>query len=171
MKCNECDFETDNGKIMSNHKRWKHKNISFSEEGLLQIKETSSKRFGKKERNFVCQKCGKEFVKIMTENTFLETKKFFCSRSCANSRDWNEEKRKRHSKIFLKEDSIINRKCEFCEKTYNTKYKNSKFCSRKCKGIASQINSDDLVSYRKSHTDFLIPKTYLLFVVFFLFLF
>jgi hypothetical protein len=36
--CEICGFETENGKVMSNHKRWKHSGVTFSKEGFEKLK-------------------------------------------------------------------------------------------------------------------------------------
>lgn len=61
-----------------------------------------------------CQNCGKEF------NTFECRKQKFCGSDC-----WYEYNKKKHEEKSKK-------KCPMCDKEFVPKYKEQKFCSRKC---------------------------------------
>lgn len=51
-----------------------------------------------KERKLICKKCGKEYILVLTDKQFDESKySKFCSRSCANSRQHSEETKKKIS--------------------------------------------------------------------------
>lgn len=82
--CEICGFQTDNGKIMSNHKRWKH----ISPKGSENYKETTKKlsqkgkeRYGVQDRPAVCPECGKEFMSHYMKKGMW---KKYCSATCAN---------------------------------------------------------------------------------------
>ena len=53
--CDICGFETENGRVMSNHKRWKHSGVRFSDEALQRLHERKKKRIV---REVVCASCG-----------------------------------------------------------------------------------------------------------------
>ena len=143
-KCDECDFETENGKTMSNHKRWKHRKISFSEEGFKSLR---SKKVERITKDCICEKCGKHFEKTLTESGWKRIKNNFCSRSCANTRTLSEETKKKISDSIkisekFKIASINNRinkdrplrvnehkKCPICGKDF---YSSHKTCSLSC---------------------------------------
>jgi len=114
MKCDKCDFETSTGKIMSNHKRWKHSGISFSDEARNNI------QFFKKSKEITktctCQKCGKIFILTLKLGEWNKKNKhgYYCSRSCANSRI----KQKKEKKI-----------CEVCHSEFVYSKTNQRTCS------------------------------------------
>lgn len=82
--CEVCGFQTNNGKIMSNHKRWKHISPNGSDKFLetsKKISEKAKERYGTQEKEAICPECGKKFVSYyMGKNIW----KKYCSRSCAN---------------------------------------------------------------------------------------
>lgn len=81
-----------------------------------------------------CPKCGKEFNCISSKHG---GKNKFCSRSCANSRTWNEEKRARHSITAkshpkYKPPKFEERICP-CGKSFLVRpFKKYKHCSYEC---------------------------------------
>lgn len=79
--CEVCGFQTDNGKIMSNHKRWKHIFPKGSKKYLETIKKLSekSKKFLPKEAQ--CPECGKKFISNYMDHGQY---KKYCSAFCAN---------------------------------------------------------------------------------------
>lgn len=91
-----------------------------------------------------CQKCGKQFQLQMTEYIYnIESYRHYCSRSCANSRNWSEQDKLKKS-IAVKNSElakIANRKkslqevskiCPICQKQFYTKRVNQVYCSRTC---------------------------------------
>jgi len=59
--------------------------------------------------NCICEKCGNEYQIILTESQFKKKKHFFCSKSCANSRQMTEELKDKISKgvqKFLKSNEL-----------------------------------------------------------------
>jgi hypothetical protein len=105
VECEECGEFFENGRVKSNHVRWKHRG-SYSKEGLESIKEKLAIRNNKKygdliEEEVFCNKCHK---KIIIKHRDKKKEKYFCSRNCANSRDMKnilteESKRKISDKI------------------------------------------------------------------------
>lgn len=87
--CSICGFTTNNGKVMSNHKRWKHLMNKSSEEYQLyceKLRRSAHKYVSIKYVDTFCKECGKLFKG--QEKTNLKTGKIslktqFCSKSCA----------------------------------------------------------------------------------------
>lgn len=84
--CEICGFQTENGKVMSNHKRWKH----ITPVGSVAYKETQHKISKSKTKDRVseertCPECGNNFI-VYGTRTFLDGKKSrrYCSPYCAN---------------------------------------------------------------------------------------
>jgi hypothetical protein len=101
--CEICGEKFKNGRIKSNHVRWKHKDNSkyLSKLHNSAIKREERKHGGKfKEFNVICAnpKCKKEFKIKERENSFPKKKKYFCSISCANIRSYDKKTRIRISK-------------------------------------------------------------------------
>lgn len=83
--CEICGFQTLNGRIMSNHKRWQH----ITPKGSEKYAETQLKlRVARRERLEVkvnCKECGKEFALTLTEARLKSGKyRHFCSSVCAH---------------------------------------------------------------------------------------
>lgn len=113
----------------------KIKNLSTKE-----VREKATQTRKNKWKTFVvkCFICNKE-IEIKEFNVNKPKKeKYYCSRSCANTRQFSEESNKKRSES-LKRETIHKWKephiciCENCKKEYVTIYKNIKFCSRVCK--------------------------------------
>lgn len=82
--CEICGFQTDNGKIMSNHKRWKHISPKGSEscnKTLEKLSQKGKERCGVQDRPAVCPECGKEFMSHYMKKGMW---KKYCSATCAN---------------------------------------------------------------------------------------
>lgn len=82
--CEICGFQTDNGKVMSNHKRWKHispKNSEKYNETIFKLSKSAKERYETQDKNAICPECGKEFV-----SHYLKKQKWkkYCSPHCAN---------------------------------------------------------------------------------------
>ena len=89
------------------------------------------------------QKCGKEFIVIEREKEYPKKAKYFCSRSCANSRPKTEESRKKTSESlkkyarehgFTKKVTLLetDRICEYCGNIFHSEKQHQRFCSVKC---------------------------------------
>jgi hypothetical protein len=90
-KCKECRLEFKNFQTKANHIRWKHKDNSFTREGMKSLREkvsnANSKKYGKLIIETIdCPKCGDPFERKYRR---IDKAKKFCNRSCANSRDWS----------------------------------------------------------------------------------
>lgn len=94
--CEICGFETDNGRVMSNHKRWKHiyadKNSDKYKEYSNKISEKTIEHNGKRSilnREVNCPECGKIFIQKYFYNSKYGEKQNgiinkYCSKHCAN---------------------------------------------------------------------------------------
>ena len=85
----------------------------------------------------ICPKCGKEFTVIGTQNDFNKGKlRKFCSRKCANSRNFNEESKQKKSNALKQYYSEHNPPVGFCGNIDNNgnyqKYKiyDCKYCGK-----------------------------------------
>lgn len=97
----------------------------------------------KQEKRLDCQKCGKEYKILVTENNFIKGKYTKnCSRSCANGRKWNDEKKEKVSQK-IKQFNILNprelvrndRLCKNCGKSFECiPSSNKTYCSLTCAG-------------------------------------
>ena len=91
FKCEICNEEFDKSQQKSNHVRWHHKDEEF----LKNFRENQKKGFEKRLNNKLgeikifkvnCEKCKSEFEVNEREKQFPLKEKYYCSRSCANSR-------------------------------------------------------------------------------------
>jgi len=129
-------FEGSHGKNNSyKSKEYKDK-ISFA------IKNSTEKRNGApKEFNVLCQKCEIQFSVIEPEEKFPQKDKYFCSRSCSNTRTLTEETKNKISAKLTGNISNKNHKrrsqitfelnCLECGSVFYKSRKN-KFCSKSC---------------------------------------
>ncbi len=110
------------------------------------------KRYGDyKEFEVVCNKCGNIFKVTEREKLFPKKDKYFCSRSCANSKKVNDDTKKKISKsikkYYLKQQKYkLNlyflKRCENCNSFYLTKRINQRFCSVSCSTTWKNKNID-----------------------------
>ena len=116
-----------------NEKNFKEK---ISESG----KKYYVEKFGKiKEFKVVCFKCQKTFIVNEREFRFPEKKKYFCSRQCANSREKNEETKRKISEGVIKSLTLQGKQriknteyfCSVCGCKLDTKRKYCKNCYRR----------------------------------------
>ena len=132
-----------NVRSYANHVRWCNKNPNKDEMRKNMSKklvDVASKR--RKEENgelreyeVTCEHCGKKFVVMEYEKKFPQRKHYYCSRSCANSRERSDvTKRKIASKLieFYGSDKGKKSVCEFCGKEYIKSSNSQKFCSDTC---------------------------------------
>lgn len=102
--CDDCNQTFDSHLEKANHIRWNHKETTFTESGRQKNRETAIRvnesRWGRKITEIRrCPKCESSFEVSYREKNPDKVKKF-CSRSCANSRNWHTpEARKRLSDI------------------------------------------------------------------------
>lgn len=125
--CEICGEVFDNGRIKSNHVRWKHKNNKKYLSKLPRIAiEREIKKYGKfKKFDVICANpnCNKKFQVKEREKLFPKKEKYFCCIGCANRRIHNEEIRNKIGKAI----SI----------TLKEKWKDPEFASRQFKSNKS----------------------------------
>ena len=85
-----------------------------------------------------CHNCNKEFEIIEREHQHPKKEKYYCSRSCANSRKHSDTTKKRIS-VSMNNYFIENNKeskhihqCVYCHIDFISKKKTQQFCSRSC---------------------------------------
>ena len=153
MKCNLCDFETENSKTMSNHKRWKHiltKNSVEYKNFLNKLSTSASVE--KVTKTCICQRCGKEFVQTASVRSWETGKsiKKFCSSYCAHSRVQTEEtKQKIKQKIVEMSEPEQAKVCPVCGKEY---FGRTKYCSKQCGYEAryGKVDLEKMKDYRRA---------------------
>jgi len=122
-----------------------------------QCVKASNTRFGKyKEYKVKCFNCNKEFIVKEREKLFPQKEKYYCSRSCANTRQHSLETRKKisysitklinegHAPGFIKVGKEVHdykllypkekyiKICEFCNKEFETINIKKRFCNNLC---------------------------------------
>jgi hypothetical protein len=104
----------------------------------------SDKRYGVF-KNFTvsCNKCGKEFEVKEREMFFPEKEKYYCSRSCSNTRTHSKETKEKIRLSLEKEPVYVEKICEYCGKSYSVlkKRKKQKCCSKSCSTSHTNIAS------------------------------
>lgn len=140
-----------NKRSFANHVRWCKQNPKYAEirmSTISKIKQKNAKQMLEKRgelKTFVvkCDKCGAEFEVKEYEKEFPTKKKYYCSRSCANSHKRSEESRKRTSasmKAYIRslnrkplEDVFLeDRECLNCGNVFHSKQPKQIFCCNKC---------------------------------------
>lgn len=120
---------------------------------IEQCKRAHNTRFGEiKKFIVVCETCKKEFEVLEREKLYPQKEKYYCSRSCANTRHHSEETKNKISRSiiniivsgsslgFIKQNSNttnVERKkykksCGFCNKEFETTRETKRFCSKLC---------------------------------------
>ena len=123
------------------------KNKKSHEDALKRNEEDEKTR---KPREFKCKSCGKIFHKDLTDNEFSNIKNHprFCSRACANRRNFSKKSREKISKSIKKNIKPNLKICIVCGKEFIPKPSGKKICSDEC------------LSYYKTHrNEFLSEKT------------
>lgn len=122
----------------------KNKYCSVSCQNKYQAPENSNKRWGEvKNFEVVCNKCNKKFNVEERSKLFPKKKKYYCSRSCANSRNWSKTDKEKKSKALkgkhIKSGNYVTEvttECKNCKKKFtHRKSKNRTFCSKSCNTI------------------------------------
>jgi len=157
-RCKFCDLSLEDYSVSAraNHTRWCDKNPN-RKKTTENIGAGNKKRYIKKwgelkDFQVKCLKCDCEFTVNEREKRFPEREKYFCSRSCANSRGPRSESCKEKIRKSLLGRDIENRKinivknCNFCEEDYIARNNERKFCSKKC---ANKVRRrKDIETYR-----------------------
>lgn len=130
-KCLNCNKETKNKKF-----------CGISCQNKFQRADLIDKKLGlNKEFIVKCNKCGKEILVQEREKLFPKKNKYFCSRSCANSREHSEktkekigDKIKENLKINPREKRFVRIFCKKCSKEFEVTYakRHRKFCCVDC---------------------------------------
>lgn len=126
-RCDICGFETENGKVMSNHKRWKHSGVSFSEEARQRMHRKKPRVI----REVVCASCGLRFSVEEPEEA-PPKEKYFCSRSCANRREYTSERKAALEQTIRNKGQQFHqtvKACEICGKEFVSR---NRTCSKIC---------------------------------------
>ena len=143
-KCEECNLEFNTFQEKANHHRWKHLKYMYKND------DTYKQSKDKKESNWEvfsvkCYKCDKEFDIKEFDTDIPKKEKYYCSRSCANTRHHTEEsKLKISKKLKIILDSKI---CLKCNSEFIPNRKSRKFCSTEC------VNEYKKEYYRKNRTE------------------
>lgn len=122
------------GKPVSN----KYCNVSCQNKHQNSAK--ADKKYGElKSFNVECFKCEKIFQVMEREKLFPQKKKYYCSRSCANTRNVStktKEKIRNGVKIWYnsnkRKKQIIYDKCKICGSSFIKKRKDQIFCDKIC---------------------------------------
>lgn len=128
--CEKCKnkFKPSKGFINFCSTQCKHSNIASKESYQRGIETRMRNSFGqKKEFKVHCEICPKIFKVIEREKRHPERKKYFCSRSCANTRKYSQETKEKISKTFKKKT----KKKQFCF-SCSIEVQKGKYCI-KCK--------------------------------------
>lgn len=118
----------------------KNKYCNVSCQNKHQNKDKVISRYGNyKEFEVFCTKCGKSIKVIEREKLHPIKEKYYCSRSCANSRVHNGKTKEKIKngliKFFEDNNTKITKNCKNCGieyKIYPSKKDVNKFCSRSC---------------------------------------
>ena len=134
-KCLNCGKETDNEKF-----------CSISCQNSNQNTEKANKRYGVfKNFEVICNKCGGKFFVNEREKLFPKKEKYFCSRSCANSRKHSEKTKTKISEKIkkIKHKDKIKLNCKKCKKEFEVVFnrRHQEFCSRSCSSIWREKNN------------------------------
>ena len=162
-KCKYCGKEFDNRHALAGHTRGCLLNPNRSTNNTIKATLIFVEKHRPKIYKFVCEKCGKEFDKEMSEQRYNNVKNHpkFCCRSCANSHIVTEEHKQKTSqsvKSFFQEHPVTTEPktylCKYCGNpfTMNTKRDTNgrKYCSYKCRENWIEENvKPKLGGYRK----------------------
>lgn len=114
------------------------------------------------EYNVVCSICNKNFKVLERKNSFPSKEKYYCSRSCANSRNWDDEHKRKLSESCRNSEKVkssfklwkkkkkdkIEKRCPICQNLFFVLPSNSNsiYCSKEC------YLNDNKSEYRKGGT-------------------
>ena len=140
-----CSYRCRNIQINKN-KNYKKQSNSVSE-GLK--KYWKGIKGEKKRYDVICHKCTTCFFVEEYENEFPIKDKYFCNRSCANSRGKRTKEVKEKIKKSLRSETKYDT-CNICNKKwYNSR--NSKTCSRSCANESIRIKREKKLTEKESY--------------------
>ena len=153
IKCDKCGETFENKKIKANHVRWKHKDQSAY---LKNIGSTISKSYDNKYGKILKETVECSHVPC-NNNIDIEYRageknkkkdKYFCSRSCGNSRGKRSDETKQKISNALKRDPrVFTACCKNCSKEF--KHTRTKmYCSTECVKEFKRRNRTELQNYR-----------------------
>ena len=161
-QCPYCKKEIDgNHASYANHVRWCKDNPN--RESMLEHMSNALKNHEHKPRlergSFIvtCYKCGKEFEVIEPINKFPSKERYYCCRSCANTRIRTIEIKQKIKESVdqywesVGKTSLKSHICEECGKEFKTRKHTSRFCSEECrrKYLRRTSNRSKLEQYRE----------------------
>lgn len=163
-KCIHCEtlFENIDGKIFANHVRWCDKNLKNGDKGRSSLSKSVNKFYlGKigeiKDYDVNCGKCNKLFIVKERETKFPSKDKYFCSRSCANSRGkrTEETKNKISKSLSGKKCSRKSKRlkkitiCKECQKSFEQfTFSKKEFCDKDCKKLHIRSLKSEFQQYK-----------------------
>ena len=144
--CEKCGMPFENGKIKSNHIRWKHGDINKYRESnkIASLKVYDEKKGKLKSFDVACELCKKHFQVKERENQFPKKEKYFCSKKCAGEYSQSFVKKENQMKALKKHWENIpkvlpkthNFICVVCNNPFSIMSKkkvyNKKTCSKEC---------------------------------------
>lgn len=149
--CEHCNIEFETFQAKANHVRWNHKdNSEYLKNSSIVRKKIAEKKFGRLIRDTEnCSICDKTIDIEYREGK--KKAKYFCSRSCANSRGprSKETKAKISEALKAKAKTKITKQCLYCGDEFIPKKPHRKYCSNKCRGASQRKTDDSLITYRK----------------------
>lgn len=96
----------------------------------------ANKKYGQfKKFKVTCEKCENDFIVEEREKLFPQKEKYYCSKNCANSRNWSDKDKKKKSESLTGKEIIerITISCKECGKLMRIPISNNRvFCSRSC---------------------------------------
>lgn len=148
--CNICGEEFKNHSLMANHIRWKHN----SQEDYIKKMSDNKKnrddiRLGEiKEFVVKCEMCLKDFIVKEREFKFPKKEKYYCSKSCANTRQHSAEtieKISKNAKLCWKNEDYANK----CLKNNNLKRRSSSKGEREIRKYLKELyGNKNILSHR-----------------------
>tara|TARA_B110000285_G_C15027015_1_gene564679 strand:+ start:444 stop:1208 length:765 start_codon:yes stop_codon:yes gene_type:complete len=148
IKCNECGEIFENKKIKANHVRWKHRDQSEYKKKMSNIISKSyNDKHGKVLKETV--KCSHEKCSDLVDIKYRSGKKkdkYFCSRSCANSRGKRSEETKQKIADALKKEPKTCT-CKQCSTEFKH-HRSKMYCSTECQKQFRRRNLTELRKYR-----------------------
>lgn len=128
-KCNICGEEFETVALVANHGRWKHRDQTEY------LKKAKEQRVARITEQVICHKAGCETKFEVSYTPRTKKSKWFCSRSCANSRGPRTQAFKDAVSKKLKKPSMNERtNCKLCDVILLEAQRARKnvFCSRVC---------------------------------------